>query len=49
MADKAGGASHDLNCLTIKELEAHAYNLMDKQTRDYVSLYGEKMQPLSLR
>lgn len=26
---------HDLNCLTIDELEAHAFNLMDKQTRDY--------------
>ena len=26
---------HDLNCLTITELEKHAYNLMDKQTRDY--------------
>nr|POF02495.1 hydroxyacid oxidase 1 [Quercus suber] len=26
---------HDLNCLTIAELEAHAHDLMDKQTRDY--------------
>lgn len=26
---------HDLNCLTITELEAHAHTLMDKQTRDY--------------
>jgi (S)-2-hydroxy-acid oxidase len=26
---------HDLNCLTIDELEQHAYTLMDKQTRDY--------------
>lgn len=26
---------HDLDCLTIEELEKHAYNLMDKQTRDY--------------
>lgn len=26
---------HDLNCLTIAELEAIAYNRMDKQTRDY--------------
>ncbi|KAF2771132.1 L-lactate dehydrogenase [Teratosphaeria nubilosa] len=26
---------HDLNCLTIEELEKHARNLMDKQTRDY--------------
>ncbi|KAK5135112.1 hypothetical protein LTR08_005637 [Meristemomyces frigidus] len=30
-----GPGNHDLNCLTIKELEKHAYNLMDKQTRDY--------------
>lgn len=26
---------HDLNCLTIKELETHAHSMMDKQTRDY--------------
>ncbi|KAL1306848.1 hypothetical protein AAFC00_005503 [Neodothiora populina] len=26
---------HDLNCLTIEELEKHAATLMDKQTRDY--------------
>lgn len=25
----------DFDCLTIDELEKHAYNLMDKQTRDY--------------
>ncbi|QIW97261.1 hypothetical protein AMS68_002779 [Peltaster fructicola] len=31
----AGKTDHDLNCLTIKELEAIAYNRMDKQTRDY--------------
>jgi (S)-2-hydroxy-acid oxidase len=31
----AGSGDHDLSCLTIKELEHHAYNLMDKQTRDY--------------
>lgn len=27
--------NHDLNCLTIEELERHAANIMDKQTRDY--------------
>jgi (S)-2-hydroxy-acid oxidase len=27
--------AHDLNCLTISELEAIAYDRMDKQTRDY--------------
>lgn len=27
--------AHDLNCLTIAELEALAYERMDKQTRDY--------------
>ena len=27
--------AHDLNCLTIKELERLAYDRMDKQTRDY--------------
>lgn len=27
--------SHDLQCLTIDELEKHAYHLMNKQTRDY--------------
>ena len=26
---------HDLNCLTIEELEEHAFHSMDKQTRDY--------------
>lgn len=26
---------HDLNCLTIKELEAHAAKMMTKQTKDY--------------
>lgn len=31
----ATSASHDLNCLTIAELERLAYDLMDKQTRDY--------------
>lgn len=31
----AGKTDHDLNCLTISELEAIAYNRMDKQTRDY--------------
>ncbi|KAI1611720.1 L-lactate dehydrogenase [Exophiala viscosa] len=30
-----GPSPHDLNCLTIKELEALAYERMDKQTRDY--------------
>lgn len=33
MADKA--STHDLNCLTIAELEAAAHERMDKQTRDY--------------
>ena len=28
-------APHDLNCLTIQELEKHAELRMDKQTRDY--------------
>jgi (S)-2-hydroxy-acid oxidase len=28
-------SAHDLNCLTISELEALAYDRMDKQTRDY--------------
>ena len=32
MADEQG---HDLNCLTIAELEKHAEQRMDKQTRDY--------------
>lgn len=27
--------AHDLNCLTIEELESHAHNMMDKQTREY--------------
>lgn len=26
---------HDLNCLTISELQKHAAVMMDKQTRDY--------------
>lgn len=30
-----GQPDHDLNCLTIQELESHAHDLMDKQTRDY--------------
>lgn len=30
-----GQEDHDLNCLSVDELEQHAYNLMDKQTRDY--------------
>lgn len=30
-----GVSPHDLNCLTITELEALAYERMDKQTRDY--------------
>ncbi|TKA79135.1 hypothetical protein B0A55_02417 [Friedmanniomyces simplex] len=39
MAKKGAGgnapADHDLNCLTIDELQAHAHTMMDKQTRDY--------------
>lgn len=31
----AGQGDHDLDCLTITDLEKHAYNIMDKQTRDY--------------
>ncbi|KAK3702413.1 hypothetical protein LTR37_014879 [Vermiconidia calcicola] len=31
----AGQGEHDLNCLTIEELENHAHGMMDKQTRDY--------------
>lgn len=31
----AGNTDHDLNCLTISELEKLAYTRMDKQTRDY--------------
>ncbi|KAL8786496.1 MAG: hypothetical protein Q9213_002723 [Squamulea squamosa] len=31
----AAQQSHDLNCLTIAELEKHAEQCMDKQTRDY--------------
>lgn len=34
-APTKGQAPHDLNCLTIAELEAHAARLMNKQTRDY--------------
>ena len=30
-----GEKAHDLQCLTIHELEAHAHQRMDKQTRDY--------------
>ncbi|KAK5126752.1 hypothetical protein LTR85_009686 [Meristemomyces frigidus] len=35
MKKMEGQGDHDLNCLTIDELEKHAYNMMDKQTRDY--------------
>lgn len=37
MAAKAAshGEAHDLNCLTIGELEVLAADRMDKQTRDY--------------
>ncbi|KAK5711614.1 hypothetical protein LTR17_018314 [Elasticomyces elasticus] len=36
MTSKApDGSVHDLNCLTIAELQQHAYTRMDKQTRDY--------------
>lgn len=35
LKNTGGTGDHDLNCLTITELEHHAYNLMDKQTRDY--------------
>lgn len=31
----ASSHEHDLKCLTIEELESHAHDLMDKQTRDY--------------
>ena len=31
----ASQPTHDLNCLTISELERIAHNMMDKQTRDY--------------
>ena len=31
----ANSKAHDLNCLTISELEALAAQRMDKQTRDY--------------
>lgn len=31
----AGQGDHDLNCLTIEELEHIAHGMMDKQTRDY--------------
>ncbi|TKA33104.1 hypothetical protein B0A49_13982, partial [Cryomyces minteri] len=34
-APAKGEQMHDLNCLTIKELEQHAAVRMDKQTRDY--------------
>ena len=34
-AQKDGEKPHDLNCLTIAELEKHAAIRMDKQTRDY--------------
>ena len=34
-APKDGEKPHDLNCLTIAELEKHAAIRMDKQTRDY--------------
>ena len=35
MAQPPTAAPHDLNCLTIAELEAHAEKMMNKQTRDY--------------
>jgi hypothetical protein len=40
---------HDLNCLTISELQKHAAVMMDKQTRDYynevsATLPGRYMQ-----
>lgn len=31
---------HDLKCLSIEELEKHAAQLMDKQTRDYYNEVG---------
>jgi hypothetical protein len=31
----SGRMPHDLNCLTISELQKHAAVMMDKQTRDY--------------
>ena len=31
---------HDLNCLTISELQKHAAVMMDKQTRDYYNEVG---------
>lgn len=34
-AQEKGDKPHDLNCLTIAELEKHAELRMDKQTRDY--------------
>ena len=34
-AQNNGEKPHDLNCLTIAELEKHAATRMDKQTRDY--------------
>ncbi|MCJ1454366.1 hypothetical protein MMC28_004719 [Mycoblastus sanguinarius] len=34
-AQEQGSVPHDLNCLTIHELEKHAEMRMDKQTRDY--------------
>jgi len=44
-ASSKGEQAHDLNCLTIKELEQHAAQIMDKQTRDY---YNEVSPPRSL-
>lgn len=35
MSPSNNAEGHDLNCLTIAELQAHAHNMMDKQTRDY--------------
>lgn len=35
MSPSDNAENHDLNCLTIRELEAHAHTRMDKQTRDY--------------
>ncbi|KAL9595851.1 MAG: hypothetical protein Q9219_006193 [cf. Caloplaca sp. 3 TL-2023] len=34
-AQEKGEKPHDLNCLTIADLEKHAGNRMDRQTRDY--------------
>jgi (S)-2-hydroxy-acid oxidase len=34
---------HDLNCLTITELQKHAAVMMDKQTRDYYNEVSETL------